>query len=120
MGKKILIVDDEPDLLKVACFRLKKSGYQIFSATNGQEALEVIGREYPDLVLLDVKLPLLNGPEVCAIMKKDEKLRNIPVILFTASTQNIEENTEACGAQGYIVKPFTAEELLGEIKKFIP
>jgi len=119
-GKKILIVDDEPDLLKVTCFRLEKSGYQVLSATDGQAALEMINKERPDLVLLDVRLPLLNGSEVCVCMKKDEKIKQIPVILFTASTQNIEENAKACGAQGYIVKPFTAEELLGKIKNFIP
>jgi len=120
MGKKILIVDDEPDLLRVTCFRLERSGYQVLSAINGQEALEIIGKEYPDLVLLDIRIPILGGLEVCLRIKKDEKLKHIPVILFTASTQNIKEKLESCGAEDYIFKPFSAEELLSKIKKFIP
>jgi two-component system alkaline phosphatase synthesis response regulator PhoP len=119
MHEKILIVDDEPDLLKIACFRLEKSGYQILSATDGQSALEMVDKERPDLVLLDLRLPLLNGPDVCLRMKKDQNLKHIPVILFTASTQNIAEITEACGAQGYITKPFAVDELLEKIKKLI-
>lgn len=120
MGKKILVVDDEPDMLRVTCFRLEKSGYQVLSATNGQAALDIAVKECPDLILLDLRLPVLNGPEVCVCMKKDERLKHIPVILFTASTQNIQKNAEACGAQGYILKPFTSDELLEKIKKFIP
>ena len=119
MKKKILIVDDEPDLLRVACFRLEKSGYQIISAVNGKEALELAGKENPDLILLDVRLPLMEGPDVCLCIKKDDKLRNIPVVLFTASTQNINEKVAGCGAQGYIFKPFSAEELLAKVKEFI-
>ncbi len=120
MGKKILIVDDEPDLLRVACFRLEKSGYQVSSAVNGQEAIELAGKEYPDLILLDVRLPLMEGPDVCSRIKNDAKLKHIPVILFTASTLNIHERVAACGAQGYILKPFSAEELINKIKEFIP
>ena len=120
MPKKILIVDDETDLLRVTCFRLEKSGYQVISAINGQQALEVMRKEHPDLVLLDLRLPLLNGMEVCLYMRKDGVLKHIPVIIFTASTQEIKEKVNACGAQDYIFKPFTAEELLEKIKKFIP
>lgn len=120
MGKKILIVDDEPDLLRVTCFRLEKSGYQVISAVNGQQALELVEKESPDLVLLDVKLPFMEGPDVCLRIKKNEKIKHIPVILFTASTQGIDERVKTCGAQGYIFKPFSAEELLKKIKEFIP
>jgi CheY-like chemotaxis protein len=119
MKKRILVVDDEPDLLKVTCFRLEKSGYEVLSAVNGKDALEMAGKECPDLVLLDLRLPLLNGPEVCARIKKDERLKHIPVIFFTASVQNLDEKVKACGAQGYIIKPFASEELLEKIKKFI-
>ena len=119
MGKKILIVDDEPDLLRVTCFRLEKSGYQVLTAVNGQQAMEMMAKESPDLALLDIRLPLLNGPEVCMRMKKDEKLKHIPVILFTASTQDLQEKVEACGAQDYTIKPFNPEELLEKIKKLI-
>ena len=120
MLKKILIVDDEPDLLRVTCFRLEKAGYQVLTSTNGEEALRIIGEEYPDLVLLDLRLPLLTGLEVCACIKKDEKLKHIPVIIFTASTQDIQEKVDECGAAGFIFKPFNIEELLAKIKKLIP
>jgi CheY-like chemotaxis protein len=119
MGKKILIVDAEPDLLRVASFRLEKSGYRVLSAVNGQEALETAKNEIPDLVLLDVRLPLMEGSEVCSFIKKEERLKHIPVILFTASAQGIDERVSACGAQGYIIKPFSAEELLKKIKEFV-
>lgn len=119
MGKKILIVDDETDLLRIACFRLKKTGYQVLSAVNGQEALKLIEEEIPDLILLDVRLPLMEGPDVCSRIKKDDRLKHIPVILFTASTMGIHERVTACGAQGYILKPFSADELFSKIKEFI-
>lgn len=115
-----MIVDDEPDLLRVTCFRLEKSGYRIISAVNGKEALELAEKENPDLILLDVRLPFMEGPDVCLSIKKDEKIKNIPVILFTASAQDINGKVTACGAQGFILKPFSAEELLAKIKEFIP
>ena len=119
MKKKILIVDDEPDLLRIACFRLEKSGYQVLSAVNGKEGLEMVEKESPDLVLLDIKLPLIEGTDVCLSIKKNDKLKHTPVILFTASAQNIEERLKACGAEGYIIKPFSAEDLLEKVKKLI-
>jgi len=120
MGKKIFFVDDEADLLRVVCFRLEKIGYQVLSAVNGKQALEIAARESPDLMLLDVRLPLVDGPEVCSRIKKDEKLKHIPIVLFTASTQNIVEKVGSCGAQGYLLKPFSGEELFNKIKEFIP
>lgn len=120
MGRKVLIVDDEPDLLRIVCFRLESSGYEVLSAVNGQEALDVIGKEHPDLVLLDVRLPVLSGAEVCSQMKKDEKLKHIPVILFTASIHDLKDKVVSSGAQDSLVKPFTVEELLEKIRKFIP
>lgn len=119
MERKILIVDDEPDLLKVVSFRLEKAGYKVLCAITGKEALEMAARERPDLILLDLRLPLLNGLEVCVQLKKSEELKQIPVIIFTASTSHIDEKTKACGADDYIIKPFTPEELSGKIKKLI-
>lgn len=119
MAKKILIVDDEPDMMSIARFRLEKAGYKVISAVNGREALEMTAKEQPDLVLLDLKLPLLSGTDVCLQLRKYDKLKNIPVILFTASTDKITDKVMACGAQDYIIKPFNAEELIGKIKKLI-
>lgn len=119
MEKKILIVDDEPDLMSIARFRLEKSGFKVISAVNGKEALEMTAKERPDLILLDLRLPLLNGTDVCLQLKRDDKLKNIPVILFTASTDKIADKVMACGAQDYILKPFSAEDLIEKINKLI-
>lgn len=120
MKRKILIVDDEPDLLRVACFRLEKAGYQVLSAVNGKEALDLAAKESPDLILLDVRLPFMEGPDVCSRIKNDGKLKHIPVLLFTASAQEVDKKVAACGAQDFILKPFTSEELLEKIKKYAP
>jgi CheY-like chemotaxis protein len=119
MPKKILIVDDEPDLMRITCFRLEKSGFNVLSAVNGKEALEVTAKEHPDLVLCDLKLPILDGLGVCMQLKKDEKLKHIPVIIFTASANDIIVKVNSCGAQDYIIKPFSAEELIEKIKKWV-
>lgn len=121
MAKKILVVDDEPDLLKVVTFRLRKTGYEVITATNGQNGLDLIKKEKPDLVLLDLRLPILDGDEVCRRLKADDKLKSIPVILITAtsSVSKIAEKTKELGADDYMMKPFDPEELLKKVKKFI-
>jgi CheY-like chemotaxis protein len=120
MAKKILFVDDEPDLLTVATFRLKKSGYEVSTAVNGQEALDFVAQNPPDLILLDLRLPLVSGYEVCQRIKADEKLKKIPVILFTASaTRDLSEKAKELGADDYLIKPFEAEVLLEKVKKFL-
>ena len=119
MGKKILIVDDEPDLMRIACYRLEKSGFDVLTAVDGKGALEAAAKGRPDLVLLDLKLPILDGLSVCLLLKKDDELKNIPVIIFTASANDIADKVTACGAQDYILKPFSVEELMEKIRKWI-
>lgn len=120
MAKKILVVDDEPDVLKIVTFRLKKEGYEVITARDGQEALDLVNRERPDLVLLDLRLPVVDGYEVCKRLKTDEDLRQIPVILLTASSATkIAEKTKDFQAEDYLIKPFEPEELLDKVKKFI-
>jgi DNA-binding response OmpR family regulator len=119
MAKKILIVDDEPDILKVVIFRLKKSGYEVLSAVNGEEAIELIKANVPDLIFLDLRLPLLSGAEVCKQLKSNEKLKHIPIILFTASADTVKDILAKTKADDYIIKPFEPEVLLEKIRKFI-
>ncbi len=119
MAKKILIVDDEPDLIKVTTFRLRKMGYDVIAGTDGEQALSLIESERPDLVLLDLRLPKIDGLDVCKRVKADPKLKDIPIILFTASTNDINENVKTCGANGYLIKPFNSEQLAAELKKFL-
>lgn len=120
MTKKILVVDDEPDILKVVTFRVKKLEYEVVTATNGQEALDLIQKEEPDLILLDIELPVMNGYEVCQRVKTNEKLKHIPIIFLTASiASKIAEKVKEFNADDYLIKPFDSEELLKKIKNFI-
>jgi len=117
LAKKILIVDDEADLLKLTAFRLKKSGYEVLTAVNGKEALDLIQNDRPDLMLLDLRIPLISGYDVCKRVRADDKLKDMPVILFTASTDGITDRMREVGANNYLIKPFDQEGLLGKIKK---
>ncbi|MFQ5952117.1 MAG: response regulator [Candidatus Omnitrophota bacterium] len=120
-NKKVLIVDDEPDILKAAVFRIKKAGYDVIEAVSGKEGLEKAQTEPPDLIMLDWKLPEMDGVEVYLILKKTDRLKDIPVVFFTASKENVDlrEKMEEVGAEHVIIKPYEAEELLSKIKELI-
>lgn len=118
--KKVLVVDDEPDILRVVSFRLKKSGYDVFIANNGKAALDLISGNKPDLILLDLRMPVMGGEEVCMIIKNDETLKNIPIILLTASTgEKVSEKAKELGMNDYLVKPFDSDILLRKVQKLI-
>jgi CheY-like chemotaxis protein len=119
MGKKILIVDDETDLLKVTLLRLKKTGYEVFGCADGQEALNLARQIIPDLIILDVYLPVINGDDVTKILKKDDELKHIPIILISASTRALDEKAWGSGADAYLKKPFEPEELTSLVKKVL-
>jgi len=120
MAKRILIVEDEPDVLELVAFRLEKAGYEIRTAVDGQEGLDLIRAERPDLVLLDLRLPVVDGPEVYEQVKNDEGIRHIPIILFTATVDaKAAAETEGVEADDYIIKPFEPEELFNKVKNTI-
>jgi two-component system alkaline phosphatase synthesis response regulator PhoP len=120
MAKKILVVDDEPDILKIVTFRLKKAGYEVTSAMDGQAALEAIRQNKPDLVFLDVRLPVIDGPELCLRIKNDESLRAIQVIFLTASSDSMDKvRAKELNAEGVLFKPFESEELLAMVHSLI-
>lgn len=120
MNKKILIVDDEPDILKIVSFRPKKLNCEIFTAINGTEALRMVGDIKPDLVLLDVVLPDINGQEVCLNIKNNPESKNTSVIFMTASAvSEVMEIIKKCTADDYLIKPFNPEELFEKVKKYI-
>jgi CheY-like chemotaxis protein len=119
MAKKILVVDDEPDILHEVSFILQKKGYEVIPATNGQEALDCIEEKHPDLVILDLWLPLIDGIEVGRRVKADEALRDIPIVLLTASVDNIEGKVKEARADDYLLKPFDYMELLEKVKRFV-
>ncbi|UCD55299.1 MAG: response regulator [Candidatus Omnitrophota bacterium] len=120
MAKKILVVDDEPDILKVVTFRLRKAGYKVVTAEDGQKALDLAQREKPDLILLDLRLPVIDGYEVCRKLKSDELFKKIPIIFLTASSAaTIIDKTKKFKADDYLIKPFEPDDLLKKVKRFM-
>ena len=119
--KKILVVDDEPDILRVTSIRLKKLGYNVLTAVDGKQGLDTMRREKPDLVLLDLVMPSMDGAEVCEQLKNDKVLKHVPIILFTAggSPAMTDEKVKQFGADDYIVKPFDPEEFRGKVEKIL-
>ena len=116
MNERILIVDDTPANIQILSGILKEKGYQLSIATNGKQALQVLEKVQPDLILLDVMMPELDGIETCRQIKKSETLRNIPIIFLTAKTEtaDIVSGFEV-GAVDYVGKPFNPHELLARI-----
>ena len=118
MGERqrhILVVDDEASVVKLVTVRLERAGFRVSSAGDGQGALLRVQEDPPDLIILDVMLPKLNGYEVCSILKRDERYRHIPVIMFTALREDEDYwKGMACGADAYLTKPFKGEGL-GEL-----
>lgn len=116
--KKILVVDDEPFILKSLTFVLRKEGFHVESATNGLEALEIIRKEKPSLVFLDIMMPKMNGLEVCQWIRQDPQLRDIHVIILTAKGQEADrEKGLQIGADEYMTKPFSPSMVVKRIRE---
>jgi CheY-like chemotaxis protein len=115
---KILIVDDEPDYITAIQCRLEWSHYDVVTASNGQEGLEKVASERPDLVLLDTNMPVMNGHEVLERLKQHEELKNIPVIMVTAlcEAQDVAK-ASSYGVVDYVAKPFDFSDLVEKIAK---
>ncbi len=119
MTGKILLVDDELDLAEVTKMRLESSGYEVMAVASGEEAFTFLQKDIPDLILLDLLLPGVQGEEVCKKLKCDDRLKTIPVILLTASAGDIPKVAKEVGADDFIMKPYEPEELLDKIKKLL-
>jgi two-component system, OmpR family, alkaline phosphatase synthesis response regulator PhoP len=115
--KNILIVEDEKDIIEVLRYYLEKEGYRVHVAPDGFAALEAASRVVPNLILLDLMLPKLDGMEVCRRIKADERLRPIPVLMLTAKGEEADKvKGLEIGADDYITKPFSAKELVARVK----
>jgi DNA-binding response OmpR family regulator len=115
---KILVAEDERDIRELINFTLRLNGYEVVSASDGEEALELALKEYPDLVLLDIRMPRLNGYEVCRLIKGNEATKHIPVVFLTAKGQENEvEKGMKAGATDYILKPFSPDQLVERLEK---
>jgi len=119
LAKKILIVDDEEDVLRVASFRVKKLGFEVIQAKDGQQCLKILEQELPDLILLDLRLPIIDGREVCKNLKHDARFKKIPVVIFTASTDKLDEKAKEMEADAFLTKPFDLEKLRSTIEKLL-
>ncbi|NQT47138.1 MAG: response regulator [Candidatus Omnitrophica bacterium] len=118
--KRILLVDDEKDLIETLAFRLEANEYEVLKAYDGQEGLDKARKEKPDLIILDLMLPKMDGYKVCRMLKFDEKYKQIPIIMFTARAQDSDKKMgEEVGADGYITKPFDPKALLDKIKELL-
>ncbi len=117
---RILLVDDEPSIVKMVGKRLEVEGFDVVVAMDGQEALTKARGEHPDLIILDLMLPKMNGYEVCTMLKQDTRHQHIPIIIFTAKTQEKDEKMAmGCGADGFVRKPFRAQELVEKIQALL-
>lgn len=115
--EKILIVEDEKDIVKMLEYNLKKEGFRVITAYDGEEATDLATREHPDIVLLDLMLPGIDGLEVCKSLKAQNKSKDIPIIMLTAKSQEADKVLGLeLGADDYVTKPFSPRELLARIK----
>jgi len=118
MSHTILIADDEPNIVISLEYLLEQAGYRVLIARDGQEALDNLQREQPDLVLLDVMMPRLSGYDVCQKIRENPAWRHIRIVMLTAKGREVEVHKGlALGADTYITKPFSTQELLAQIRK---
>jgi len=120
MAWKVLIADDEPNIVASLEFLLHQRGYEVRVARNGEEALQSVESFLPDLVLLDVMMPLRNGFEVCRRIRENPVLRRVKIVMLTARGRDAEgEKGLALGADAYVTKPFSTQELLAKVDKLL-
>lgn len=117
-GKKILVVEDDALIRELVKINLEAAGFTIVLATDGFQGLEMARTENPDLIVLDIMLPKMDGFKVCRILKFDDKYKHIPIIMLTARIQEVDKETGfKTGADAYMTKPFDPEELIKKINQ---
>ena len=118
--KKILVVDDEVDLVETVRFPLEMEGFDVLVSYNGEDALNQARKEKPDLIILDLMLPKLDGYKVCRLLKFDERYKHIPILMLTAKTQEKDKTLGMeTGADEYITKPFEMDYLMEKVKAYL-
>jgi len=116
----ILVAEDERDIRELITFTLKYHGFEVITADNGEQALQLASEAQPDLLLLDVRMPRLSGYEVCQRVKQQESTRHIPVVFLSAKGQEAEiQQGRQAGAIDYILKPFSPQELAERLKALL-
>jgi len=118
MPQSILIVDDAPNIVLSLEFLMKQEGYEVYAVDNGEEALDFLSRNKPDLILLDVMMPRKDGYEVCQAIRANDAMQDVRIIMLTAKGRDVErEKGLALGADDYITKPFSTREVVEKVKK---
>lgn len=115
MANRVLVVDDEESIVKLISYTFKQAGFEVFTAENGRQGLEIVKREYPDLIILDLMLPEIDGMELCRKLRQDGI--NVPIIMLTAKDDEIDRVLGLeIGADDYVTKPFSPRELVARVK----
>jgi two-component system cell cycle response regulator DivK len=121
MSKRILVVEDQPDSRQIIRDMLTGTDYEITEAENGEEALTAIAKQRPDLILMDIQLPIMDGYTATNQIKADPALQSIPIIAVTSYALGSEEKkARAVGCDDYVTKPFSPRELLAKIRQYLP
>lgn len=116
-GKKILVVDDDPEIVGFVEMTLKEAGYEVFTAENGKEGVKQAKAHRPDLVLLDLAMPVMHGYEVCHALRADEELKTVKIIVTSGKSYPVDiRNAKNAGADHYMVKPYGLAQLLDTIQ----
>jgi CheY-like chemotaxis protein len=117
---RILIAEDEPDIRELVAFTLRFAGHEVTTTSNGEEALYKAAEIFPDLILMDVRMPKMTGYDACRAMKADPDLRDIPVVFLSAKGQDSEIQTGLdAGAEEYLLKPFAPDQLTQRVKAIL-
>lgn len=120
MSKSILVVDDEPNIVLSLEFLMEKQGFTVRSAYDGEQALQAISESPPNLILLDINMPKVNGYEVCAAVRANPKWKNVRILILTAKGRDVErEKGLAMGADEYVTKPFSTLEVVEKVHQLL-
>jgi CheY-like chemotaxis protein len=119
MGKYIIVVDDEDNTLELTKAVLEMNGFKVDTFDMAQPALDALNKNIPDLVLLDMRMPQIAGPDFCKKVKENPKLKNLKIVFFTASSFMDDKVLKESGALGYIFKPFDNEDLVKQVNKYL-
>jgi len=117
---KILIAEDEPDIRDLIAFTLRFAGYEVVTGSNGEEAVQLARKEFPDLILLDVRMPRMTGYEACKKIKADSSLKDVPIVFLSAKGQEAEiQSGMEAGAEEYLLKPFAPDQLTERVRSIL-
>src|SRR5215218_10268676 len=121
MRKLVFVVEDQEDNMQIFFYFKQKTAYEIVEAENGEEALAAVAKRRPDLILMDIQLPIMDGYEATRHIKADPALQSIPIIAVTSyALSGGEEKARAAGCDDFVAKPFSPRQLLAKIKEYLP